>query len=57
LLVAGSGAALSEEGMARLCCLIVPYLTTAPLLTLLRGRAVLNLLLRHPTLVVLLWWI
>jgi exopolysaccharide production protein ExoQ len=57
LLEAGCCAYLSPESMERLRWLIVPNLIAAPLLTLLRGRAVLSLLLRHPTLVLLVSWV
>ena len=57
LLEMGGGDTLSDESMARLRWLLVPNLIAAPLLALLRAREVLNLLRRHPTLVLLVIWI
>ena len=57
LLELGSGDTLSDASMARLRWLLVPNLIAAALLSLLRARAILYLLLRHPALVLLVLWI
>jgi exopolysaccharide production protein ExoQ len=57
LLEMGDSGDLSDDSMARLRWLLVPNLIAVPVLTLLRARAILNVLLRYPALVLLVLWI
>ena len=57
LLMMDPAGALSDESQARLRLLLLPNLAAAPVLVLLRAKAILRLLLGHPVLPLLLLWI